>query len=94
MDLNLTFLILPIEVEIATRLAFTPSVEVTSLNLGSLSKLNPSETRLIFPIAPLIAEEDFVEYSSFSQSSLRYVKLSGSLIGENLNVVDPIPNTL
>jgi len=71
-------LILPIEVEIATRLAFTPSVEVISLNLGSLSKLNPSETRLIFPTAPLIAEEDFVKYSNFSQSSLKYVKLSGT----------------
>ena len=48
-----------------------------SLNLGSLSKLNPSETRLIFPTEPLIAEDDFVKYSNFSQSSLKCVKLSG-----------------
>ena len=78
------------EVEMATTLAFTPSVEVISLNLGSLLKLNPSEIRLIFPTAPLIAEEDFVKYSNFSQSSLKYVKLSGTWTGENLNLLDMI----
>ena len=68
MSLNLTFLILPIEVDAAEMLALTPFVEVTSLNLGSLSKLNPLDRVRTLPILPLIALEDLVVYSNLASS--------------------------
>ena len=66
MSLNLIFLILPIDVDIATKFVSDPSMLLTSSNFGSFLKLKPSETILTLPIDPLIAVDDFVEYSIFS----------------------------
>ena len=65
-SLILTFLILPIDVEMDTTFAFCPFSVITPSNFGSLLKLNPSERIFIFPIEPFIALEDFVEYSNVS----------------------------
>ena len=48
--------------------ALTPSLLVTSVNLGSLVKLNPSEITFTFAILPFSAFEDFVLYDNRSHS--------------------------
>ena len=47
-------------------LALTPFTDVTSVNLGSFSKLNPLEVIFTFAIDPLIADVDLVLKSSLS----------------------------
>jgi hypothetical protein len=56
----------PIVEDTALILALIPSFEVTSINLGSFSKLNPLEIIFTLLIEPLGADKDFVEYSSLS----------------------------
>ena len=79
-------------------LALTPFAEVTSVNLGSFSKLNPGEVIFTFAIDPLIADVDLVLKSSLSHIDWSYVRTEGILTGEILNVVvfpTPVtPNTL
>ena len=98
MSLNLTFLGEPIDVDSAEILALIPSLDVTSVNCGNLSKLNPLDIILTLPIDPLNADADFVEYSSLSHCDFSYVRTDGILTGEILKVVvlpaPVMPNTL
>ena len=93
-SLILTFLILPIDVEMDTTFAFCPFSVITPSNFGSLLKLNPSERIFIFPIAPFIAVEDFVEYSNVSVWSLVYFRTVGTLDGDILNESVDTPKIL
>ena len=87
MSLNLTFLGWPIELDIKVMLALTPFTEVTSVNLGSFSKLNPLEVIFTFAIDPLIADADLVLNVSLSHIDWSYVRTEGIFAGEILNVV-------
>ena len=54
------------ELDFRVILALTPLTEVTSVNLGSFSKLNPGEVIFTFAIDPLIADADLVLNSNLS----------------------------
>ena len=90
----LIFLILPIDVDIATILASWPFSVDTSSNLGSFLKLNPWEMIFTLPIDPLIAVDDFVEYSNLLVWSLAYVKTVGTWEGDILKESVDIPKIL
>ena len=73
---------LPIEVETATTFALRPVCVVTSINFGSLLKLNPLDVIFTLPILPLIALEDLVAYSNVLVSLFWYERTLGSTLGE------------